>query len=194
MSLPQRFELQVDYLRRHPECVALGTWAILTDAEGWPIGQHSSLQTHEEIDERHERGSAGQIIHPTVMCPRVALTTIGGYRVELRAAQDYDLFLRLAELGRVANLPHVLLRYRQQRGSVGQRGREIQINETIRILREARQRRGLPALTEDPAWLRPDAPSSSTEIDRVWAYMALAAGNVGTARKYALSRMALPEA
>jgi GT2 family glycosyltransferase len=46
-----------------------------------------------------------------------ALRKIGGYREQFVVAQDLDLFLRLAEVGRLANLPEVLLRWRQSRAA-----------------------------------------------------------------------------
>jgi hypothetical protein len=38
VSLPRRFELQVDYLDRHADCVAVGGEELMVDPEGWPIG------------------------------------------------------------------------------------------------------------------------------------------------------------
>ena len=49
--------------------------------------------------------------HPVVMMRRSALLAVGKYR-EFSMMEDFDLFLRLAEHGRLTNLPEVLLKYR----------------------------------------------------------------------------------
>ena len=43
---------------------------------------------------------------------------MGGYRGRHNVSEDQDLFLRLAEVGRVANLPEPLLLYRRHYQSV----------------------------------------------------------------------------
>jgi hypothetical protein len=43
---------------------------------------------------------------------------VGGYRAQLTAAEDLDLWLRLAERGKLANLPEALLFYRLHAGQV----------------------------------------------------------------------------
>jgi hypothetical protein len=43
---------------------------------------------------------------------REAFLAAGGYRKGLNVAEDYDLWLRMAERGEIANLPDRLVRYR----------------------------------------------------------------------------------
>src|SRR5262249_43300920 len=52
------------------------------------------------------------VCHPGVMARTDALRSAGGYRRIAQHAEDYDLWLRVAEAGRIANLPDVLLSYR----------------------------------------------------------------------------------
>ena len=44
---------------------------------------------------------------------------LGRYRPECREAEDLDLFLRLAEVGQIVNLPEPLLKYRVHRAKAG---------------------------------------------------------------------------
>ena len=50
--------------------------------------------------------------HPTVMMRREVVQAVGGYRKALLDADDYDLFLRMAEHSQVANLERSILLYR----------------------------------------------------------------------------------
>ena len=111
ICLPQRFEKQLAYLRQHPECVLVGSRVQLMDPEGLPLREMSQEQSHQEIDDAHlNRG--WPVVHPATMMRLSAIKQIGGYRDEFNTLEDLDLFLRLAEVGKLANLPDVLLRYR----------------------------------------------------------------------------------
>ena len=59
--------------------------------------------------------------------------------------EDIDLYLRLAEIGRLANLPDILLLYRQRLGSCNRTRQALYEQHIPKICRDARIRRGLPA-------------------------------------------------
>jgi glycosyltransferase involved in cell wall biosynthesis len=58
------------------------------------------------------------IAHPTVMFRREAVMAVGLYRPIFKAAQDYDLWLRLSRHHDLANIPIPLLRYRFVAGGI----------------------------------------------------------------------------
>jgi glycosyltransferase involved in cell wall biosynthesis len=182
LCLPKRFELQLQYMRQHPECVLIGSRVELMDPQGLPIRQMCLEQTHDEIDAAHlNRG--WPVVHPAAMIRLSALKQIGGYRDEFNTLEDLDLFLRLAEVGRLANLPEILLRYRQHFASVTH-SREQKQNEIRQaIYDQTRARRGLPA--DNPPPLQRTSPRKRHEQHRAWGWAALKAGNVHTARKHA---------
>ena len=68
---------------------------------------------------------------------------IGGYREEMKAGEDHDLWLRLGERGRLANLDEVLLRYRIHPGSKGQRQYELSGHYAKMASDQACDRRGI---------------------------------------------------
>ena len=75
---------------------------LLIDPEGMPIFEPANELTHEEIDTGHMSGvMAMRICHPSVMMRKAAVVQAGGYW-EHHFAEDLDLFLRLAEIGRLA--------------------------------------------------------------------------------------------
>jgi glycosyltransferase involved in cell wall biosynthesis len=183
VARPARFETQLAFLEAHPELVAVGTHALLIDEDGDAICPwFVLLESHDEIDRRLLSGDGGgTIVHPTVMMRREPLIAVGGYRAQYQWAEDLDLFLRLAERGRLANLPQMLLDYRQHLSSVGVTRRQQQRDAAKRCLDDAWTRRGLPGA---PPPVEMGAPATRDDYLRSWSWLALRAGNVRTARKY----------
>lgn len=189
IAMPDRFERQVAYLKDHPECVLMGGRILLIDEEGAPICEMCLEETHEAIDSAHMAGRGGSIAHPAMMARRSAVEAIGGYASEYEYAEDLDFCLRLAEAGRVANLPETVLHYRQHLSSLSYQRTEQQRRSAIKAIQDAHRRRGLAMpdnLVETPIHV-----PGIAEIHRKWAWWALGAGNVGSARKHARRALGL---
>jgi glycosyltransferase involved in cell wall biosynthesis len=183
IAAPNRFRIQVDYMREHPECVAVGSRVLLIDSDGDPIRAWPCPLDHDSIDGAHLRGEGGAITHPSAVMRRAALEEIGGYRTECEPAEDLDLFLRLAERGRLANLPSVLLSWRMHLGSTGSTQRERQRNAAFRAVADACARRGLDPPSLDALPGRKE--QTELTLRQKWTWWALAGGNIRTARKHA---------
>jgi glycosyltransferase involved in cell wall biosynthesis len=184
ISYPTRFERQINYLKNNPDCVVVGSKAMLIDADGDPICEYSRQCDHESIDNEHMAGRGGSICHPAAMFRKDSLIRVGGYCQEYEHAEDLDLFLRLAEVGRLANIPEVLFEYRQHLASIGYTKRILQRDSANRAVSDAHRRRGLTY--HDVATIQtPEKEPSLAEIHSKWAWWALSAGNIGTSRKHA---------
>ena len=183
ISLPERFERQLRYLADHPECVMVGSRVIIIDPDGSPLTIMGAALTHEEIDQAFMAGRGQMVYHPSVMFRARALAKIAPYREEYFTAEDLDLFLRLAEVGRIANLAKPLLKYREHGGKIGHVRAAQQADTICRALAAAHLRRGLIP----PEKIFDAAPHSLNLVEkrRSWAWWALNAGYVGTARKHA---------
>jgi glycosyltransferase involved in cell wall biosynthesis len=185
ISRPDRFEMQMQYLEEHPECVLVGSKVQLIDPDGLPIREMGDRIKHEDIDEGLSWGGAF-IFHPAVAMRKSAVVQIGGYRAEYEYCEDLDLFLRLAEVGRLANLPDVLLEYRQLTSSMSYSGRDRQFKAILAATADARRRRNQDVDKTPPGmWAQEAAVSTISDVHRKWAWWALADGNLGTARKHA---------
>jgi glycosyltransferase involved in cell wall biosynthesis len=186
---PQRFEKQIAYLESHTECVAVGTGFLLIDPNGRPIREHSYELIHDEIDKIHLSGEGfSRLCHPSTIMRKDAVLQIGLYREEFRLAEDLDLFLRLAEIGKLANIPDIMLEYRHHLGSVCYKYADEQRNVGQRAVEMARMRRGIvihPEIHRSPA-----NNASTADTHRKWAWWALSAGNVATARQHAIMALA----
>jgi glycosyltransferase involved in cell wall biosynthesis len=143
---PDRLGIQVAYLDSHPECVAVGSRALIVDSESRPVGVGVRAFSHEDIDDWHLAGRGGTIMNPTATFRKAAALRIGGYSSDLpTTGEDFDLWLRLAEVGRLVNLPEVLIRYRthDRNASLGDAGREKRKAVTLEILTRTFARRGI---------------------------------------------------
>jgi glycosyltransferase involved in cell wall biosynthesis len=177
LSMPRRLAIQVDYLDRHPDCVLVGSQVTVIDDVGDPIGPFKGLPLeHDQIDSALMK-LAWPLVHPSVMMRREAILAAGGYAEGLFPVEDHDLFLKMCEIGRVANLPDTLLCYRRHdtASTWGLPPRE----KTLEALRAACGRRGLPFSPP------PEGPPPRQILSVIWAWHALAAGHRRTARKYA---------
>ncbi len=182
---PQRFERQVAFLDAESRCVAVGSQALQIDREGAAIGPMRAPLTHEEIDRWNLARGGGGIPHPTAMIRRAAIEAGGRYREAYRWAEDGDLFLRLAEIGRLANLPDALLEYRLHVRSVTFTRRVEMASAARRAIADACRRREVADVSGD-AVLGAESPLRRFDVERAWAWTAVEAGNRATARKYAL--------
>ncbi len=137
-----RFEKQVRFLDDHPAAVLAGSQVDWVDGAGALVRHFEYPREDSEIRERlRTRNSFG---HGAVMVRRVALTAVGGYRETFRLAQDYDLWLRLAEHGMLANLPDTLytMRFSVKMASVARNSEQAAYAALARQLAGERERFG----------------------------------------------------
>ncbi len=180
---PDRLAKQVAYLDAHPDCVLVGSRVLVTDPDGLPIRHMADERTHEAIDHAHlNRG--WPVVHPAVTMRLDAVKRVGLYRDPYNTLEDTDLFLRLAEVGRLTNLPDVLLEYRQHFGSVTHTRAARQHELRQALYDETHARRGEPV---GPRLPPPPPPRPRSEEHRGWAWSALKDGHVKTARKHAVA-------
>jgi len=184
ICLPDRFEKQFAYLAEHPEVVCLGSRMLVMEPYGSALGESDHKLTHEEIDAELLRGSGWAVPQPVAMMRMDAVLEVGGYRKEYLWSEDLDLFLRLAEVGRMANLPDVLVKYRTHPGSTNHLLPHVQVELTRKCIIETYRRRGLPA----PADLNLMSPFQNRRVDKyiAWAWAALRDKNVKGAREHAI--------
>jgi len=182
VSMPTRFEKQIAFLRAYPAIVAVGCHVLRIDPEDRPIGPEEFPTDHVTILRRLRMGEGGKIPHPGVMIRKDALEKIGGYRQKYQWVEDLDLYLRLGEVGELANLPEVLLYYRFQFESVNMTQQGQQAAIILECLQETAGRTGEP-FEKSEEMLRWLSRPLDRQIQRQsWARRALACGYWNTAR------------
>lgn len=129
----ERFAQQLVYMQAHRDVAVLGTQMQRIDGE---TGQACGQTQHptDDVELRWQMRRSNPINHPTVMMRRSAVLACGNYR-DLRPGQDDDLWLRLSQRHRFANLPNPLLTYREHAASITQK--QTQSTATFRQRRLA---------------------------------------------------------
>ena len=146
-----RLERQISSFEGRPTLVALGGQAIETNDTGaqrrflrYPVGPRACRQQLE---------LSSPFCHPAVMFRKGAVLAVGGYRTAYRHAEDYDLWLRLSQVGELDNLSGVVLKYRRHVGSTTYKNAKEQAQSTALAVLAARLRsRGLGDPTPDNGW------------------------------------------
>lgn len=112
VSFPERFTRQMDFLAAHPDHGVISCAASLIGPDGEPVTRPPIVRptTHEGLVANLESGPL--INHNAVIYSREAVLSVGAYRSAYRHAEDYDLWLRLSTVTRMANLPEALVAYR----------------------------------------------------------------------------------
>lgn len=114
VMLPRRLQLQYDYLRKNNTVLAVGGQLALIDIENRIIGL-TTYRTNVEIS-NHHLFDGSPIAHPAVMFRQQVVNQIGGYRSFL--PEDWDLWIRLREIGPIHNLKERVLNYRVHPGQL----------------------------------------------------------------------------
>lgn len=118
IAYPRRLEKQVLFLAHHPAVDLAGGWAVLFADAGAPIGKRADPAAHNEIARRPLYSF--KLIHPTFM-GKTSWFRRYRYRPDAIRCEDHDLLFRACTKSRYANLPEILLGYRQ--GSIDLRKR-----------------------------------------------------------------------
>ena len=109
-AYPQRFERQIGYLEENPEVDLVGAWIIVFDQQGRIIGKRIGPERHRDICTNPVGGFP--MAHPTYIgslnffkkhqyCPRYS------------RCEDQEMLLRAHSTSCFANVPEILLGYRE---------------------------------------------------------------------------------
>jgi len=144
VALPSRLELQVNFLDAHPDVVVVGGAGVFVDESGAELGVYTYPDDDSEVEELLKTGQS-PLIHPAATMRTDAFRTVSGYRAIFKVALDYDLWFRMADQGRITNIPQPVLRYRVHAGQASTQSLRRTAEEMCVALASARARaRGEP--------------------------------------------------
>lgn len=92
ISVPDRFQKQVDFLDSHPDYSFVSCIGRYIDEDGKEEQLRLFPETNEEIYAMMPKVDA--VMHPGVMFRREDIAKIGNYCEDFRVVQDYDLWFR----------------------------------------------------------------------------------------------------
>lgn len=162
---PSRFRLQLAFLRRNGDVGMVGTQFHYFGKAGAKVHSPRMPLAHDDIFRGLQRREL-TLIHGSLMGRVDTLRAAGGYRVR-GMGEDWDMFLRVGEAARLANLPDDLYAWRLHGGNA----RVAHLMEQQLGIRYAcdcaeRRARGLPEPEFDPfARAQQNAPMT-TKVSR----------------------------
>ena len=186
IARPERLEVQLNYLRAHPELVAIGCGVRMVDPAGRVLKNFTASTDAPKLRRDLIEATTIGIIHPTLLVRRNVLERVGGYRSQYNFVEDIDLFLRLLDEGELGNAPEILLDYRQHLQSTNSTRHEKQHQLIAQCYAEHRTRWNLPPLETQPNH-PPMAVRGAQNI--LWAYWAVEGGHHRTALRHAITAM-----
>lgn len=134
VCMPGRIEREVEFLESHPDHAVVGGHTLIIDELGARVGFRRYPLTHEQIVRVITRYNP--IAQPGVMIRRSALEQVGEYDERYPGCEDYDLWLRLAEHFKVANLDAPTLKYRIS----ASQGKKTQLRESLQYTIDIQRR------------------------------------------------------
>lgn len=143
VSLENRFQVQFNYMEAHQDVLVLGTMYKIIDKE---TVRHYMPIDHDEV--KLFALMKTPVAHPTVFIRRSVFDQYNlRYDRAFEPAEDYDLWSRILEYGKIENLPDVLLYYRvhTQQTSAYRSKKQLEMANRIR----SRQLERLMALSSD---------------------------------------------
>lgn len=111
ICLPERFEIQVDFLENNPNYQVVGSSVIIYDETG-----EKNVRIATEIPSIDNLIVGVPFMHPTIMMRKDIYDELGGYKVSkvTRRGQDLDLWFRFFEKGyKGYNIQKPLYKYRE---------------------------------------------------------------------------------
>ncbi len=136
ISLKDRLQKQVAFLKSRPNVAMVATTAQMIDGNGDALGvwQNDLIAVSDE-DITALLAKTNCIVHPSVMIRKEVLQKFM-YRSEKNAAEDYDLWLRMKSHGYgIAKLEEPLLLYRVHQASVTA-NKKLLVNTNLRVLKQ----------------------------------------------------------
>ncbi len=116
ISLPNRFEKQIEWFLKDKKRVLCGTnCKILNENNKYKLNR-SLKYSNEGIRKKLEYSNC--FVHSSTMYLRNSVQKLGLYDENLKYAQDYDLWWKLTTLGEVGNLEERLLIIRNRKNSI----------------------------------------------------------------------------
>lgn len=122
VCFPERFQKQVEFLDAHPEIGMVGTAAKI-----WVGNERTNrVLAHPTEDAAIKFGMLfnNYFVHSSMMIRRAVFDTVGGYAEDKsrQPPEDYELWSRVIKQFKVANLPDILMAYREVHSSMSRTG------------------------------------------------------------------------
>jgi glycosyltransferase involved in cell wall biosynthesis len=110
IAMPEKFEKQIDFLKKNPEFGMVGSWVRMIDSEGklmkekWKLPAKPTLIPAIMLFRNY-------FVQSTIVIRREAVPR-GGYKRGYDVVEDYEMWIDIAKNYKTRNLPEYLVNYR----------------------------------------------------------------------------------
>lgn len=161
VAFPDRLARQVEFLQQNPDVVCVGSsYQLIDEADRLLLTCFEVPESDGEIQQQLLAGLGG-IHQPTVMFRRSPAVSLGGYDETLPVCEDLDLWMRLGEVGKLANLKQPVVQYRLHASSISARNLGLEVEKSREACERAWQRRGIEGRFEATGEWRPGNTADS---------------------------------
>ena len=141
LSHHERLAMQMDFMNAHPDVAGVSCAYDLIDENGQLLpGHYGWCRPVEPLALRWALNFGCFFTHSGAMLRTSVIRAAKGFDSRYTHAEDYELWLRLAEEHRLANIPRVLLTRREHGGNISTLFRESQQQNAYRALQASLQR------------------------------------------------------
>jgi hypothetical protein len=132
IALPGRFVRQSEFMAKHSECALVGGQVYFVDDNGDILYEECFPTEYKDIKRLIHCRSL--FIHPAVMMRTEIIMELGGYGTKYKAAEDYELFLRICSKYEGYNLAEYVLIYHVSDKSISTTRRKQQCLSRLKAM------------------------------------------------------------
>lgn len=127
---------QVEFLESNTDHVLVGTGVVVVDEEGKEMLRYLVPETDRDI--RSRLLGKNCFVHSSIIMRKDTVLSLGGYdeSQETKHLEDYDLWLRLGTLGKLANLPFYMVNFTQRSESISSVNKREQFKKSINVIKK----------------------------------------------------------
>jgi glycosyltransferase involved in cell wall biosynthesis len=112
VAMPTRFEEQLRLARSDKGLVMLGSSSISINKHGHLLKEHKYPTDHQELVKRLYSLRAF-LPHSSVVYRTAIVERLGSFNLKYKGSEDYDLWLRLSEVGKIGSINKPLVKIRK---------------------------------------------------------------------------------
>jgi glycosyltransferase involved in cell wall biosynthesis len=134
-----KIKKQVEFLDKNPEYVLVGTGVVFVDEDRNELFRLSSPGRDRDI--RPKMLMRSYFTHSAVMFRKDVALQLGGYNEDeaVRHVEDYDLWLKLGTVGKIANLSPCTVKFMLHEKSISAQNKREQFRKNIRLIKNFRK-------------------------------------------------------
>lgn len=127
-----KLQKQIEFLDNNFDFCLVGCGVEVVNEKGEPLYKYCNPEKDEEI--RKNILITNPFAHSSAVYRKNIIEHIGGYNETLKIGEDYDLWLRIGKVGKMANLNQVYVSYRKHGENISILDRSVALQNNIDII------------------------------------------------------------